>query len=484
MAPSPGWVLGLRRATVCAVLCALGALGALGAVGLQLRPAMATTVEPDGTSISAADIIVRGALWVDEKVPYSQHAYFPDLQGHAYRTDCSGFISMAWHLRKSLTTLTLPEVAVALGAVGDYSKLQPGDMLDSTAARHAVLFVRWADPRRSTAVVMEEAHPGTAARVQSSYYTTSLLAAQFFVAYRYDRLQPANQAMDWNQDGYSDVIARRAGDGTLWLFPGTAAGGLGHPRLIGTGWARMTAVVEVSDFDGDGQPDLLARKQDGSLWLYPGNGHGGLRSPRRLALHWNVFDTIVSAGDFDGDGNSDLVTHKADGTVWLYPGDGHGGFERPRLIASHWSHLETIVSAGDFDGDGYPDLVGRLGVGTLRLHAGNAKGGWATPKTVLGWMAPTRVPAAIGGPAAGQNDARIMSLTRRADGGTDVGVPLRAAKPVAAPSVELVSPAGEDGDVLTRRADGTLWLSKADGVGHLLRPARIAGSWTPFNLVL
>ena len=168
-----------RRTVLAAAICAVG----IGAAQFGAGPASAAPAP--ALRVSSPDTLVRAALWVGQKVPYSQAAYAADIQGHRYRTDCSGFVSMAWGLGRSLTTRTLPDVATALGPVGDYADLQPGDALDSPTAGHVVLFVRWADPRHRTAVIMEEAHPGTTARVDSNYYTTELLTREAFVAYRY-----------------------------------------------------------------------------------------------------------------------------------------------------------------------------------------------------------------------------------------------------------------------------------------------------------
>jgi hypothetical protein len=166
----------------------------VGAVGFQVLPATAEPAPDLGPRITASAIVARAQQWVQSQVPYSEQATAADGRGHRYRTDCSGFVSMAWQLPRSLTTRTLPTVSVALGAVGDYRRLQPGDLLDSTVASHAVLFLHWADRSHRTAVVMEEPHPGAAARIDSAYYTTALLADQSFVAYRYARRIDATPA--------------------------------------------------------------------------------------------------------------------------------------------------------------------------------------------------------------------------------------------------------------------------------------------------
>ena len=47
--------------------------------------------------------------------------------------------------------------------------------------------------------------------------------------------------------------------------------------LPATVQAASTRFDYPRDFDGDGNPDVLARDSSGTLWLYPGNGYGGFR---------------------------------------------------------------------------------------------------------------------------------------------------------------------------------------------------------------
>ncbi|WP_197084700.1 hypothetical protein, partial [Saccharothrix sp. ST-888] len=143
-----------------------------------------------GQPISRADVIARAQSWVAENVPYSQSVYYTDGNG-TYRTDCSGFISMAWNLPSSgadnwgATTWTLPDFATRLGSLDE---LQAGDMIDKTD-QHVVLFKQWADAAHSAAVVLELARPGTKAR--QSTYTRAYLNANDFLPFRYDRILDA-----------------------------------------------------------------------------------------------------------------------------------------------------------------------------------------------------------------------------------------------------------------------------------------------------
>jgi hypothetical protein len=107
------------------------------------------------SAIVRNDIMTRGRSWLDERVPYSQSNTHTNRYG-TYRTDCSGYVSMAWGLDRSLTTWTLWDVTKQIAS----SDLQPGDALlkDSGGTDHVALFVRWAGQGRP--VVWEEYDDG------------------------------------------------------------------------------------------------------------------------------------------------------------------------------------------------------------------------------------------------------------------------------------------------------------------------------------
>lgn len=135
-----------------------------------------------GGAISRSEVLSRAQNWINRGIWYSESNYATDIQGKSYRTDCSGFVSMAWHLQNSEVTWTLPNFATKLSS---YDQLQPGDMIDHTST-HVVLFVRWADSAHTSAVIDEEAHTGTKARQIT--YSRSYLSSNGFVPYRYNHI--------------------------------------------------------------------------------------------------------------------------------------------------------------------------------------------------------------------------------------------------------------------------------------------------------
>ena len=187
---------------------------------------------------------------------------------------------------------------------------------------------------------------------------------------------------DFTGDGRPDIAARRS-DGSLWLYRGAGSGTFASPVRVGTGWGSFTALIGGIDFDGDGHTDLIARNRAGYLTLYRGNGKGGWVSERRpvIGSGWRSFSALFAATDFDGDGRPDLIARKTDGTLWLYRMSGTGSWLGARKIGTGWGSFTSVFSPGDFNGDGHSDVLARKRNGELWLYRGNGSGGWS------GWSA-------------------------------------------------------------------------------------------------
>jgi hypothetical protein len=190
----------------------------------------------------------------------------------------------------------------------------------------------------------------------------------------WNRLNAITRFADFDRNGHEDVIARAASTGYLWLYPGTGSG-LGIRIRLGTGWNAMREITAVGDLDGDGYPDLLAvQKSSGYLYFYPGRGTS---LGRRVSLGpgWNAMSELTGIGDLTGDGRRDLLArHTSTGTLYLYPGRGVGFAARIGL-GTGWSPRRSLVGVGDFGRDGHPDLMAiDSATGVLYLYPGRTGG--------------------------------------------------------------------------------------------------------------
>ena len=123
------------------------ALG-LAVVSAAPAPDAAPATSSVNGKISRAEIISRGEFWVKKHIPYSMDNTYPDPQGLKYRTDCSGFVSMAVHASApGANTVSLPDIAKEIA----WKDLKAGDMVGTLgpgtggAAGHVTLFHSWAD---------------------------------------------------------------------------------------------------------------------------------------------------------------------------------------------------------------------------------------------------------------------------------------------------------------------------------------------------
>ncbi|MET7302737.1 hypothetical protein ABZS54_28330, partial [Embleya sp. NPDC005575] len=126
------------------LLTAIPATAAPADSGIASSPlfqaANATANSTVGSPISRSEVISRAQYWLGKGIPYNQGGAYPDSSGRSYRTDCSGYVSMAWHLEWSPNTQALPSFSHEISR----SELRAGDILNSYYD-HVILFDKWDD---------------------------------------------------------------------------------------------------------------------------------------------------------------------------------------------------------------------------------------------------------------------------------------------------------------------------------------------------
>lgn len=141
-------------AGVLAVVPAAGASPMAGAASAAPALAASPATSKVGGTIKRSEVISRAKFWYDRRsrFRYDMNGSYPDPQGRRYRTDCSGYVSMALHLSSSLSTVTLPGVGHRISKksmhAGDYiGHMGPGT---GGAGGHVRLFEKWANAAHTT----------------------------------------------------------------------------------------------------------------------------------------------------------------------------------------------------------------------------------------------------------------------------------------------------------------------------------------------
>jgi hypothetical protein len=347
-------------------------------------------------TIKRSEVMARAETWMHNPRPYSQRSY-----SGGYRTDCSGFVSMAWHLSPGrwggMNTQGLRAYAHPIGM----NELKPGDILldpvGTSNTRHVVLFQRWVDPSRTSYWAYEQVGGlirKTAHRAVSYPYPKG---AGQYSPWRFNRivddvrtLLPSQDAPgkhpyelvgtgDLNANGEPDFGAVQKGvsAGTMWLYPGHGSATFGARAKRGNKWDAMREVVGFEGADGQGGPGLLALdKKPGRLWLYPGTA--GTYGPRRLDGWggWAGMSGLVGLGrTMPGAAYPDLfAVETATGDLWRYDGSEIGFVSRSR-VGTGWNAMRELSSVKDLTGDGWDDLIAvDKATGRLWLYPGTATG--------------------------------------------------------------------------------------------------------------
>ncbi|ANW17977.1 FG-GAP repeat domain-containing protein [Streptomyces clavuligerus] len=366
----------LTRTALAAALAVSGTVAATAftAPSAHAAPSGSATAPVAAASavngeISRSEVIARARFWLNKGIPYDQGGSHPDQDGRNYRTDCSGYVSMAWHLGTSANTQTLPGHSHEISR----SDLKPGDILNSFYD-HVILFEKWED----------------AARTKFSYYSfgstpvkhvtgVSINASHFdgrpngdYKALRYNKIIDDGAARDFTGDGRDDLLGI-SDAGELRLFE-TGADLSFATRVVGPGWAAKD-LASAGDVNGDGRGDVVAvDRVTGDLHLWTGRGNGSLNAAVQVGRGWTNIEQLA-VGDFTGDGKADVVAITRDtANLLLYPSSG-SGFSGPVVLGtSGWGSVKNLA-VGDFTGDGRADVVATNETsGQLSLYPSNGSG--------------------------------------------------------------------------------------------------------------
>lgn len=149
---------------------------------------------------------------------------------------------------------------------------------------------------------------------------------------------------DANGDERTDVL--EVDDGVLRIS--TIDRGVLVPWISGDA-ADMTAAL-VGDIDGDGVPDVAARRGCCRLFVWSGLSDAGMGEPWQLILPEDRLDTIALE-DLDGDDRPELVSR--DQNLWVIAHD-----DDDTWLGTRWSTSACEwTSRHDLDGDGVMDLL-------------------------------------------------------------------------------------------------------------------------------
>jgi hypothetical protein len=179
---------------------------------------------------------------------------------------------------------------------------------------------------------------------------------------------------DGKSGNASNILRYRSNTFGFMPAASTAMGSLNGPRNL-----------VVTDFTGDGKPDVLVSLlTPGMVSLLPGTG--GATFGTAMTTTVGTQPRAIAYGLIDADTKLDaVVVNSGSNTASVLLGTGTGTFTAKTPVST--GNSPNAVALRDFDGDGKLDMVvanpgGGTGMGSLTIALGNGDGTFKTPSSM------------------------------------------------------------------------------------------------------
>jgi hypothetical protein len=323
-----------------------------------------------GGPIDRSEILERALSWLtNPAIRYSQKQAdaYPDGDGRTYRPDCSGYVSMAWHLDRrgsdgwDHSTETLPRVSHAIGK----DDLRPGDIMLRQGGdnAHVTLFNGWRNAEKSAYNVLEQGaaqvghEPSNTSIPHEAWYEYESATRSGFKPYRYNNVVE-DTAVVMPRSGSPAVYDPINGHLEVYYPSGGAVAESWWQR---SGWSVGTLPATITD----GRPVAVFNPVTNNVEIYFNSGG------KLAELYYTPDGQWHSAPALAGSrmtGSPAVVYNAGQQSMEIYFNDGG-------KLSEAWWHAGTwsTGAVGDTSLTGSPSAVYNEGNGHVEVYF-NANG--------------------------------------------------------------------------------------------------------------
>jgi hypothetical protein len=155
---------------------------------------------------------------------------------------------------------------------------------------------------------------------------------------------------DITGDGHQDLLALDMSKTVpcLWRWAGNGQGAFAPAAVVECGdWMLYRGLTAAGDINRDGRPDLIGISGDDCLHRWMGTGQGGFRAVGAVECDFAGYQDFAGMTDLNGDGNGDLLARVADGAggyalVARYS-SGYSAYSGPyELSRTGWASMDLL----------------------------------------------------------------------------------------------------------------------------------------------
>ena len=189
-------------------------------------------------------------------------------------------------------------------------------------------------------------------------------------------------AGDVNNDGKVELLASNA-SGNLIIYQSDAVGNMTALTTVMSANARA---LDIMDYNGDGNLDLVMQKIDRSIYVIAGNGTGSFTLAAQIStgIVTSNFGYMPLTADLNNDGKDDFLLDSSTITPWLSHGD--GSFSAQTSVRNMYARQDQTFPSlilEDINGDEILDMVGLSSdFSRLRYSFGSGNGTFSSAKSI------------------------------------------------------------------------------------------------------